>query len=153
MIAYEEDTYKEQAEEKAKKYKDRMYDINLDKVNANYNDISLYLKNAEDLYNSYTEKRTNTKKNAKIIHGEILINDRLSYYENESQETLAFWYSIFWYVYYLLVVVLFLGIILDRSGRSRVIKLILFLFAFFYPFLVSKMVSLKNKYLGVGGAI
>ena len=101
----------------------------------------------------YIEKRTNTKKNAKTIHGEILINDRLSYYENESQETLEFWHSIFWYVYYLLVIVLFLGIILDRSGRSRVIKLILFLFAFFYPFLIPRFVSLKNKYFGIGGLI
>ena len=145
--------YKEEAEENAKTYKNRMYDINLDELNKNYNNIFLYLANAEELYASYYDKNKDISQNAKTIHGEILINDRLSYYENESQETLETWYSIFWYIYYLLIIVLILGIIFDKSKRSIALKIALVAFAIFYPFLIPKLVRLKNKYFGVGGLL
>ena len=152
MNVYEEDDvniYKEEAEENGKMYKNRMYDINLDEKKKNYNDIFLYLTNAEELYNSYFDKNHDINKNAKTIHGEILINDRLSYYENESQATLEMWYSIFWYIYYLLIIVLILGVIFDKNKRSFLLKISLVTFAFFYPFLIPKLVRLKNKYFGI----
>lgn len=155
MNVYEDDVniYKEEAEENAKMYKNRMYDINLDETNRNYNNIFLYLTNAEELYNSYFDKNQDIRQNAKTIHGEILINDRLSYYENETQTTLEMWYSIFWYIYYLLIIVLILGVIFDENKRSFFLKISLITFAFFYPFLIPKLVRLKNKYFGVGGLI
>lgn len=117
---------------------------NANELNGYYKDAVVYLKNTEDLYNSYASKKDelNAKKNN--IHGEIDLNDRIGYYQNESQENLSFWYSVLWYTYYFLVLVIILGIIFDSSGKSRVKKIVVASVAVVFPFLIKLYQRLKQ---------
>lgn len=119
---------------------------NVEEFNGYYKDAIEYLKNTEELYNSYSTKGNELRENKKNTHGEIDINNRISYYENERQQTLSTWHSILWYVYYFLVIVLVLGIIFDKSGRSRAKKIAIVVVAFLFPFLIPTLLRLKNKF-------
>jgi lipopolysaccharide export LptBFGC system permease protein LptF len=130
------------------------FNDNLDIVNdmnRHYKDAIGYLNNTEDLYNSYSSKKNELKQSKNKIYGEIDLNDRKGYYQNQTQENLEFWHSVFWYIYYLLVIVLILGFFFDKSGRSRVKKIFIAVFAFFFPFLIRLYQKVKHhiyeKYL------
>lgn len=124
---------------------------NVNEFNEYYKDSVIYLNNADELYDSYSSKKNDLSERKKHIHGEIDLNDRISYYQNQSQESLSFWYSIFWYIYYLLVIVLILGIIFDKSGRSKIKKIFIGFVAFLFPFLIKFYQTVKHymyeKYL------
>lgn len=126
-----------------------LYDFNghLDvakELNGYYKDAVDSLKNVEELYNSYASKKNELKENKNKIHGEIDLNDRKGYYQNESQENLQFWYSFLWYVYYLFAIVLILGILFDKSGRSRGKKIGIALLAVSFPILMRVYQRLKH---------
>jgi surface polysaccharide O-acyltransferase-like enzyme len=118
----------------------------VEEFNGYYKDAINYLKNTEELYNSYSTKGNELRENKKNTYGEINLNNRISYYENERQQTLSTWHSILWYVYYFLVIVLVLGIIFDKSGRSRAKKIAIVVVAFLFPFFIPTMLRLKNKF-------
>jgi surface polysaccharide O-acyltransferase-like enzyme len=118
----------------------------VEEFNGYYKDAINYLKNTEELYNSYSTKGNELRENKKNTYGEINLNNRISYYENERQQTLSTWHSILWYVYYFLVIVLVLGIIFDKSGRSRAKKIAIVVVAFLFPFFIPTLLRLKNKF-------
>lgn len=133
-------------------------DFNLNVNNANelngyYKDTVVFLNNTEELYNSYAAKKDELKENKKKIYGEIDLNDRKGYYQNQTQENLEYWHSVLWYSYYFLVIVLILGILFDKSGRSYGKKLTIALMAGSFPFLIKAYQKAKHhiyeKYLKI----
>jgi len=69
----------------------------------------------KELLDDYTEKNKEVKLLLRDRHGDILTNDRKTYYEADALQSLKQWYRLWWYLYYILVIVLVLAFILSPS--------------------------------------
>ena len=69
----------------------------------------------KELLDDYTEKNKEVKLLLRDRHGDILTNDRKTYYEADALQSLKRWYRLWWYLYYILVIVLVLAFILSPS--------------------------------------
>lgn len=69
----------------------------------------------KELLNDYTEKNKEVQLLLRDRHGDILTNDRKTYYETDALHSLKKWYRLWWYLYYILVIVLVLAFILSPS--------------------------------------
>ena len=69
----------------------------------------------KELLDDYTEKNKEVKLLLRDRHGDILTNDRKTYYEDDALQSLKHWYRLWWYLYYILVIVLVLAFILSPS--------------------------------------
>ena len=69
----------------------------------------------KELLDDYTEKNKEVKLLLRDRHGDILTNDRKTYYEADALQSLKKWYRLWWYLYYILVIVLVLAFILSPS--------------------------------------
>ena len=69
----------------------------------------------KELLDDYTEKNKEVKLLLRDRHGDILTNDRKTYYEDDALQSLKKWYRLWWYLYYILVIVLVLAFILSPS--------------------------------------
>jgi hypothetical protein len=120
-------------------------------MNEFYNTSVINSNYTQELLNQYTEKNADLKLKLRDNHGDILTNDRKTYYESNALERLRLWYTFWWYIYYLLVIVFLLAIFLSPSNFSIIVKLIVLVILVFYPYYVdyvSTMITnfLKNMY-------
>jgi hypothetical protein len=111
------------------------------------NVMNLYLNTAlinskytTELLENYLEKNQQLKLQLKERYGDILTNDRKTYYETDALNTLTFWYKLFWYIYYLLVIMLILAFIFSPINLLKIIKLIISLLVIFYPYYIDHVV-------------
>jgi hypothetical protein len=93
-------------------------------------------KNTEELYEMYLQKNKEIQTSIKEQHGDVLTNDRKTYYETEALNNLNSWYSILWYVYYIFTVILIIVLFFNKSVEP--IKKIIFIFiAIIYPYVIN----------------
>jgi lipopolysaccharide export LptBFGC system permease protein LptF len=111
------------------------------------NVMNLYLNTAlinskytAELLEDYLEKNTKLKLQLKDRYGDILTNDRKTYYETDALNTLTFWYKLFWYIYYVLVIMLILAFIFSSTDFSRMTKIIISVFIIFYTYYIDYIV-------------
>jgi lipopolysaccharide export LptBFGC system permease protein LptF len=111
------------------------------------NVMNLYLNTAlinskytAELLEDYLEKNQKLKLQLKERYGDILTNDRKTYYETDALNTLTFWYKLFWYIYYVLVIILILAFIFSSTDFSRMTKIIISLFIIFYTYYIDYIV-------------
>jgi lipopolysaccharide export LptBFGC system permease protein LptF len=90
----------------------------------------------KDLLNVYLEKNQELKLQLRNSHGDILTNDRKTYYETEALQTLNLWYRLFWYIYYLLVLMLVIAFVLSPSELTIIKKVIIGILFILYPYYV-----------------
>jgi hypothetical protein len=116
---------------------------NFNKEVANANVMNDYLntalinsKNTTDLLNDFIRKNQSMKSKLRQKRGDILTNDRKTYYETEAIDRLGLWYSFYWYIYYIMMVVLLLAFMFSPSGLSIIPKLVIFAILLFYPYYV-----------------
>jgi hypothetical protein len=95
----------------------------------------------EDLLNVYLEKNQELKLNLRNSHGDILTNDRKTYYETEALNTLNLWYRLFWYIYYLLVLMLIIAFVLSPSELTTIKKVIIGILFIFYPYYIDYIIK------------
>ena len=92
---------------------------------------------------NYVNDRTNI--NQAVIHdykNKSITNDRKSFYEAQEYDNLINWYSIFWWIYYVLAIVASAIIFLSISPEtiSFTFKCLISVFIFAYPFVISYIV-------------
>ena len=103
-------------------------------------------KNTLELYKSYLIKNEKSEKKIKYSHGDILTNDRKSYYENQESESLKGWYNIFLISYYILAIVYFGKCILSRHLLPMKYKVSIFFFLLGFPYIVDHIAQFLIHY-------
>ena len=93
-----------------------------------------------ELLKGYTEKNSELQLLLRNRHGDILTNDRKTYYETDALNSLQSWYKLWWYLYYMLVLVLILALILSPSELSLIKKIIIGVLFVFYPYFIDYIV-------------
>jgi hypothetical protein len=111
------------------------------------NTMNIYLNTALinskytiELLENYLEKNQKLKLQLKERYGDILTNDRKTFYETDALNTLILWYKLFWYIYYVLVVILILAFIFSPSNLSIINKIIISVLVIFYSYYIDYIV-------------
>ena len=105
-------------------------------MNNYLNTAIINSKNTTDLLKEYLNKNQLFKIKLRERRGDILTNDRKTYYEMEAIDRLVLWYRFYWYVYYILSVVLVLAFIFSPSGLSRMVKIGVAVLVILYPYYI-----------------
>lgn len=105
--------------------------LNTALINSNY---------TKELLKEYTTKNEELSVQLRNSQGDILTNDRKTFYENDALDRLQLWYKVWWYMYYLLVIVFVIAIFLSPSETSFIKKAIIFILLFFYPLYIDYLV-------------
>jgi len=127
----------------------------LEKLNEQYNVLFINSQNSVQLYFNKKKENVVLQKTNELTKDEIAKNDRKTYYEEQSINSLQFWSYLLWFVYYILLVVYVVFIFIKRE--NIIFKSILSVFLFFYPFLfyfvlqklINVFVYVKNYFLPV----
>jgi hypothetical protein len=110
-------------------------------LNVYYNTDLINSKNTTELYSDYLNKNKEFEKTIKNIHGDILTQDRKTFYETQEYDTLHFWYRIFLSIYYILVVIFLLGLIFSPNQLNGYQKIGIFILLVVYPFIINYIFS------------
>lgn len=109
---------------------------NANTMNSYYDADLNNSKNTKELYEMYLQKNQEMKTSIKEHHGDVLTNDRKTYYETEALTNLNSWYSILWYIYYAFTIILIFVLFFNKSIET--IKKIIFIFiAIIYPYIIN----------------
>jgi len=106
--------------------------LNTALINSNY---------TKELLKSYTEKNQELQLLLRNRHGDILTNDRKTYYETDALNSLQLWYQLWWYIYYILLIVLIIALIISPSNLSLAKKIIIAILFVFYPYYIDYIVK------------
>lgn len=90
----------------------------------------------EDLLEEYLKKNSFLKLKLKESRGDIITNDRKTFYETAELDKLLLWHRFFWYVYYILCVMLVLALILSPSDLSIAKKIVIAILVIAYPYYI-----------------
>ena len=104
---------------------------------------SLYVK---ELLNNYIEKNSQVKLMLKNNYGDILTNDRKTYYETQELERLELWYKIWFRMFYVLVLVFNLCWLIFPSEYTWRVKSVLSLLLYFYPYYIDYVLRAIYKF-------
>lgn len=102
-------------------------------MNKYLNTALINSSHIEDLLNYYKMQNEVLKKKLRENHGDILTNDRKTFYEEQELERLKLWHRIWYRVYYILVAVFNLCWLLCPSELTWKAKLVLSVLLAFYP--------------------
>ena len=86
-------------------------------MNDYYKSDLIQINKIEELYNSYVDKNKRAKLKIKQNYGDILTNDRKTYYETDALNQLNTWHFFWIIIYYVLFIVLVLSIWLVRTNK------------------------------------
>jgi len=115
-------------------------------MNAYYNTALINSNYTAQLYDELKKQNVEIDKDLRNRQGDILTNDRKTYYETDALDSLKLWYKFWWYIYYILILVILLSMLLVQSMYSSMIKSVLFVLLAFYPyyikFIMSKIIGL-----------
>jgi len=105
-----------------------------------------------ELCNDYITKNKELQKQIDNSHGDIMTNDRKSFYESSATDKLMGWYTIGWYIYYLLVLVFVLSCFtlpID-TFYPPIIRICLSVLFLFYPYYIHNIVQwVYSIYVGI----
>lgn len=119
-------------------------------MNEYYNLAVINSGNTKALLQEYIVSNDELKSQLRNSHGDILTNDRKTYYEKGALNGLSNWYKIWWYIYYVLIVVLLLGLLMSKSQLSTIKKSIIFILLLFYPYYINPVIKwLYNTYISI----
>lgn len=140
---YYENMMEEELNEKAKKISELLVENFNDEV-TNANTINTYLnialinsENTKELLKQYLDENKLLKLKLRESHGDILTNDRKTYYEIDALNNLTLWYRLFWYIYYVLVIVLVSALILAPTELTIFKKILVVIIFIFYPYYIN----------------
>jgi len=120
--------------------------FNNEVTNANTMNILLNtaLINSEHtikLFEDYLEKNKNLKLKIKDKHGDILTNDRKTYYETEALDNLKSWYKFFLIIYFILIIILCLSLVFASHNLTIMKCIIISVLTIFYPLYINYFVK------------
>jgi len=114
-------------------------------MNQYYNTALINSSYTKELLDELTKKNKELQLELRSTHGDILTNDRKTYYETDAVDRLKLWYTLWWYVYYILVVVLLISIFFSASQMSLQKRILLFILVLFYPYYIHYIVNWVNN--------
>ena len=109
-------------------------------MNMFFNTAQLNSENTVELYNEYLKKNAEMAEIIKGSRGDVLTNDRKTYYETEAMMKLKMWYTVIISIYWILVVTFILSIFFSTSTMSRTKQIMLVVLLILYPFIIHKVV-------------
>ena len=115
-------------------FNDEIKDANT--MNAYLNTALINSTYTEDLLEEYLKKNKFLKLKLKESRGDIITNDRKTFYETAELDKLLLWHRFFWYVYYILCVMLVLALILSPSDLSIAKKIVIAILVIAYPYYI-----------------
>jgi hypothetical protein len=138
-----------------------MLEENFNSEVSSANTMNIYLntalinsENTKELLKEYLEKNQILKLKLRERHGDILTNDRKTYYETEALDTLNSWYRLFWYIYYIVVLILILAFIFSPNEFTLIKKIIIIVLFIFYPYYITYINNwIYSIYLWIIGTI
>jgi hypothetical protein len=103
-----------------------------------YNTLKSNFDNVNDLSQEYAQENAKMAKTLKKIRGDIITNDRKTYYEQQSIDGLSWWYNWFRIIYIVLVI----GFIILLLFKSHwwFYKILIILVVLFYPVYIAPLV-------------
>ena len=103
-----------------------------------------------ELFKKYTSENKELKLQLRNSRGDILTNDRKTYYETDALNQLQLWYRFWWYIYYILVIVFTIAIFVSPSELTTVKKVVIFVLLIFYPYYVDYIVRwVQGLYMSI----
>ena len=114
-------------------------------LNFYYNSDLINSQNTFELYNNYFKNNKNAENIIRDAHNDVLTNDRKSFYETQEYDVLDWWYTLFIYVYYILVVVFVLGLFFSPNQMSTYKKIGLLILFIIYPFIIDYIFTFVMK--------
>ena len=110
-------------------------------MNTYLNTALINSENTQELLQEYLAKNKLLKLKLRESHGDILTNDRKTYYETDALNTLQLWYKLFWYIYYVIVVILLFALMLSPSELTLIKKIVITVLFIFYPYYIDYIVK------------
>jgi hypothetical protein len=101
---------------------------------------------SSELLSQYKNQNYLLEQQLSETHGDILTNDRKTYYETDALKNLKLWYRFYWYIYYFLFIVLIIGFILSKSILNTASKIIIAILLMFYPYYIDKILHKINNF-------
>lgn len=95
----------------------------------------------KDLLKEYLEKNQELKVKLRDQRGDILTNDRKTYYETDALTRLKSWHRLLWYLYYIVVLMLILSFIFAPNNLSTIKKVVIAILIIFYPYYINYIVK------------
>jgi hypothetical protein len=93
-----------------------------------------------ELFNKYADENIELKLQLRDSRGDILTNDRKTYYETDAIIQLQLWYRLVWYIYYILMIVFAIAMVVSPSQLTMVKKVVIFVLLIFYPYYIDYIV-------------
>lgn len=116
-------------------------------MNSYFNMNEINSENTVELYEDYVKKNTEMREIIKASRGDVLTNDRKTYYETEALNQLKTVQTVMQYIYWFLLVTFIVSIFISSSNLSRKQQIGLVIFFILYPFVINKIVmSVYNYY-------
>lgn len=123
-------------------------------MNTYLNTALINSQNTKDLLKEYLDKNQELKLTLRERYGDILTNDRKTYYETNALERLSLWYKFLWYIFYIGVVIIILALFLSPNNLQLYKKLVIIVLFVFYPYYINFIVTwLYSKWLTILGSI
>jgi len=110
-------------------------------MNSYYNTQLINSKNTTELYEEYLKKNIVLEKTIKNSHGDVVTNDRKTYYETEAIDSAKLWHKFLMGCYYILVVAFVISIFVSNSEMSRVKQVVILIALVLYPFIIDAVVK------------
>jgi len=121
--------------------------VNANMMNAYYKTEEINSSYTKELYAHYLEKNKLILKTIKEHHGDILTNDRKTYYETEALETLKNWYNFFWFFYYFIIIPLFTFAVIAKTSHHFLVRLVFCLIALGLPYIIDPFLRVIYGFL------
>lgn len=110
-------------------------------MNSYYNTQLINSTNTNELYEEYLKKNAVLEKTIKNSHGDVLTNDRKTYYETEAIDTAKSWHKFLMVCYYILVATFVISIFVSNSEMSRIKQVVILIALVLYPFIIDVIVK------------
>jgi hypothetical protein len=111
----------------------------VDNVITTYDTLKSNSDYIKQIIGEYSDENIKMAKELRRIRGDIITNDRKTYYEQQYVENLAWWYGWFRIVYIVLLIFFIIAVIFKVQGWIK--KLLLIIIFIFYPMFISPVVS------------
>jgi len=153
---YYDNMLEEELVKKSEKIKELLSESFEDEVSSaktmnNYLNTAIINSNyTKELLNSYTEKNQELKLILRNRKGDILTNDRKTYYETDALDRLQMWYKLWWYVYYILVIVLSIALFVSQNNLGIVAKIVISGLLITYPYYIDFVIRwIMGVFMGI----
>ena len=115
-------------------------------MNMFFNTAQLNSENTVELYSEYVKKTAEMAEIIKGSRGDVLTNDRKTYYETEAIDNVKLWNTFLVTIYWILFATLILSMVFSPSTMSIKQKILLGLALILYPFIINKIVMFFYNY-------